>query len=110
MGFYYSGLAVDGFAGAGNRVSGENAEGMGEGENKVRGYRKPLRGGGSTIIPRAANGRFRKASLRKDFGLDLIVCPHCGRFNPYSIGLDPETGMQKKRPTHCHACGKSLAK
>jgi len=73
-------------------------------------YRKALKNGGSRIIPRAGNGRFRKASLRKDFRLDLVVCPHCGRFNPYTIGLDLETGFQKKPPTHCHACGKELAK
>ena len=75
-----------------------------------RAYRKPLRSGGSTIIPRAGNGRFRKASLGKDFGLDLIICPHCGRFNPYELGLDPKTGFRKKPPTQCHACGKSLSK
>ena len=72
-------------------------------------YRKPLKGGGSRLIPRDSSGRFRKSSLA-DFGLDLIVCPHCGRFNPYSIGLDLGTGRQKKKPTHCHACSESLKK
>jgi len=49
---------------------------------------------------RKSNGRFTPNTLENTFGLSIVACPHCGRFNPY-----PANG---KKPETCHACGRGL--
>ncbi len=50
---------------------------------------------------RGRAGRFKKATLANTFGLNAPVCPHCRRFNPYSVG--------EPMPTECHNCGELVA-
>lgn len=49
---------------------------------------------------RGGGGRFRRNTMENTFGLHVPACPHCRRFNPYSVG--------EKKPENCHACGKPL--
>jgi hypothetical protein len=52
---------------------------------------------GRRAFSRSPNGRFRRATLRNTFGLEVLVCSVCLRMNPYQIG--------EPKPSECHACG-----
>ncbi len=68
-------------------------------------YAKPLRGGGSRIIPRDAGGRFARECIEVD------VYPHCQRFNPATqtnVGSERFPLLKMIRAEVCHACGKPI--
>lgn len=46
---------------------------------------------------RENNGRFRRASWGRDFGLEAPVCANCRGFNPIRVG--------ESLPTICIQCG-----
>ena len=49
---------------------------------------------------RKSNGRFTPNTFENTFGLSVIVCPACQRFNPYPA--------YTRKPEVCHNCGASL--
>lgn len=67
-------------------------------------YSKPLKNGGSRIIPRSGAGRFSRATL------DAAVCASCGAINIPTIIDERDTGgfTRKVLPEQCHRCGTLL--
>ena len=67
-----------------------------------RAYAKPLRGGGSRIIPRSSRGRFTRAVL------DVKVCSECRHFilpEMKDTGTEAFPMLKKVWPETCHHCG-----
>jgi hypothetical protein len=54
---------------------------------------------GRRALFRQSNGRFRRPTLERDFGIKAWICDACDRINTRAVG--------EGRPDSCHACGAS---
>lgn len=55
----------------------------------------------SRQMMRQADGQWRRTSLDRDYGLDVVVCEKCGAFNPWKLGIE-------QKPETCRECGAKL--